>query len=87
MVLYTIYEIIIYLEGMYIGIKLADSAELRTRLIPIPARWGAMRAVHARPWTSFLLCEPVFSDLPTNMIQRATTLQEAKESYRGFYKL
>jgi len=34
-----------------------------------------------------LLCGPVFLDLPTDIIERATTLQEAEESYRVFYKL
>jgi len=33
------------------------------------------------------LCGPVLSDLPTDMIERATTFQESKESYRVFYKL
>jgi len=34
-----------------------------------------------------LLCGPVFSDLPTNMIEKATVLQEAEEPRRISYKL
>jgi len=34
-----------------------------------------------------LVCRLVFLDLPTDIIERATTLQEAKESYRVFNKL
>lgn len=61
----------------------SDTAEHTLFQFP---RWDAMRAdVHAhfaRPSTAEdmpdLLCGPVFSDLPTDMLERATTVQRLK---------